>query len=224
MLGWGAGGTGSAVSPLRPGCAGYRWGMAELASLPRARGIFFGGRVCDFVGWECHGSCAPPRRVGAVGQRRKCHAQEAAFGVGDDAKALPKRKPTWEPGDGKGKGTRLRAATTGPMGSPSEALSHPACPEQTRPRGPGIQSRAPPGRGESRPALAGPLTGALRMLSLVPGMLASSRTSPLCLFSLLQPRQPGLATACGRFLFPRDSSFCECEREGSVHLSPRAQN
>lgn len=197
-----------------------------MPACPGLRAFFLRGRVCDSVGWECHGSCAPPRRVGAVGQRRKCHAQEAAFGgsVGDDAKALPKPKATWEPGNGKGKGTRLRAATTGPMGSPPAALSHPACPEQTRPRGPCIQSRAPPGRGESRPARAGPLTGALRMLSLVPGMLASSRTSPLCLFSLLQPRQPALATGCGRFLFPRDSSFCECEREGSVHLSPRAQN
>lgn len=221
MGSWGHGERGV---PAAPGVRRVPLGDGGACQPAPGSGHFFGGRVCDSVGWDCHGSCAPPRRVGAVGQRRKCHAQEAAFGVGDDAKALPKRKPTWEPGDGKGKGTRLRAATTGPMGSPSAALSHPACPEQTRPRGPGIQSRAPPGCRESRPARAGPLTGALRMLSLVPGMLASSRPSPLCLFSLLQPRQPGLATACGRFLFPRDSSFCECEREGSVHLSPRAQN
>lgn len=110
------------------------------------------------------------------------------------------------------------SATTGPMGSPPVPLSHPICPQQTHralPASPrqgvllrndhGTQTGAFSGHRDSCPSRVGPLTGAeasLRMLSLAPGMLASVRTLLLCLFSVLKPRQAGLATACGYFLFP----------------------
>lgn len=110
------------------------------------------------------------------------------------------------------------SATTGPTGSPTEALSHPICPQQTCRALPTCPHQEVPlrndhstqtwafwGQRKRHPSCVGPLMGAeasLRMLSLVPEMLMSTWMLLLCLFSVLKLRQPGSATACGYFLFP----------------------
>lgn len=139
----GHGGGGVRAFPLRPGSAGYRSGTAALAGLPPARGFFLGGegfvalwagsvwvRVLLLGGWVlwARGESVTPGR------------QRLAAPFETMPKRCPNAKPRGSRAMGKEKpprfGTRLRAATTGPMGSPSAALSHPACPEQTRPKGP----------------------------------------------------------------------------------------
>lgn len=138
----GHGGGGCERPRCAPGPPGTARGRQRLPACPRL-GDFFGGegfvalwagsvsvRVLLLGGWVlwARGESVTPGR------------QRLAAPFETMPKRCPNAKPRGSRAMGKEKpprfGTRLRAATTGPMGSPSAALSHPACPEQTRPKGP----------------------------------------------------------------------------------------